>query len=58
MSRMEEGVGSNNMGFLCKDNDAERLVTIIDEEEVVLKLSSTSIVDAEPLVYVYSKYKK
>jgi len=43
----------NVLGFLCGN---ERLVTIIDDEEVVLKLSSTSstksIADAELIIYV------
>ncbi len=46
----------NVLGFLC-DN---RLITIIDEEETVLILSKSKnkVIDAEPIVYVYSKYKK
>ena len=47
-----------NLGFLC-DRPTIILITTIDDEEVVLTLSSKNkVIDAEPLVYAYSNYKK
>ena len=45
----------NVLGFLC---DNERLVTIIDDEEVVLLLSKNVVTDAEPIIYSYTKYRR
>jgi len=43
----------NVLGFLCgSESDNQVLITIIDDEEVVLTLApSKNVVDAEPIVY-------
>ena len=44
---MDDKVDDNSIGFLCGD----KLITVIDDEEVVLTLQGLTISDAEPIVY-------
>ena len=49
----------NVLGFLCgSESDNQVLITIIDDEEVVLLLSKNVVTDAEPIIYSYTKYRR